>query len=451
MILILKEYKQIVRRQSFLSMMSNPIFIAVYGIFFYELYTLCRYGRIHKNIIVLIGCMLFFLMWLVIFIIRSMRKHTTAPQHIIDEYEFDGSYISIPQVEELRINFIDIKSFKINKKYGIVLLKNKDMLVLNMTNKTQDEINLVKNAFLKANIKRNCFYKTIWNNIAIIIMIIITLFYGVKIYHSAINYNGKLSWFLSDLKNKKVVSFEDNNIYESGVEGIFTDINKEIELPKDLFVSDSVSLEFDSNGMITSFNAYLYGKDSDGKLESYLITYDKNKSKNITIILNGYVNTDYNEDKRIEPLINTMKVIPLKETVSNWNEKKYGILYYGKRSFGYNTDGIVYINGEGNTKQDSNPSSEIIGNAVSVFVPGKEDVYTPFRYILEDDLNNIKEDSLIGNNNEKTSEKSSNGIDEFYLSDKVGYRLEVTGAAAGSRSYSLKNQIHLLEKKRKNG
>ena len=302
----MKEYKQIMKRQVFISMLSNPIFIAIYGIFFYELYTLCKYGRIRKNIIVLLGCMIFFLAYLVIFIIKIVKRNGTVSEQIVEENEVDES------------------------------------------------------GTLKSGVKGNSIYKVIWHYIAIIIMIVITLFYGAKIYNSAINYNGKLSWFLNDLKNKKTISFENNNIYENGIEGIFTDINKKIQMPKELYVSDSVSLDFKSNGTITSFNAYLYGKDDDGKEESYLITYDKNKSKNIIIILNGYVNADYNKDKSLQPLINTMKVIPLKETVRKWNENKYGILYYGKRSFGYNTDGIVYINGNGNTKEASNPSSEII-------------------------------------------------------------------------------------------
>lgn len=172
----MKEYKQIMKRQIFISMLSNPIFIAIYGIFFYELYILCKYGRIHKNIIVLLGCMIFFLVYIVIFIIKIVKRHKTVSEQITDENEFDES------------------------------------------------------STLKSSVKDNSIYKVIWHCIAIIIMIVITLFYGVKIYNSAINYNGKLSWFLSDLKNKKTISFENNNIYENGIEGIFTDINKHINL-----------------------------------------------------------------------------------------------------------------------------------------------------------------------------------------------------------------------------
>ena len=85
-----------------------------------------------------------------------------------------------------------------------------------------------------------------------------------------------------------------------------------------------------------------------------------------------------------------MKIIPLKKTVSRWPGEKYGILYSGKRSFGYNTAGVVYIEPKGKTNSAVKSDSEIIGYTVSVYVPGKESKNTPVRYNLTDSLNNIK-------------------------------------------------------------
>ncbi|MBK5242955.1 MAG: hypothetical protein JJD95_17350 [Clostridium sp.] len=288
-------------------------------------------------------------------------------------------------------------------------------------------------------VDRHEFYsrsKTRWTCTALIIIVLITGFYGVKIYHTAINYNGKLSWVLRDLKNKRTVKIEHTNIYESGVEGIFTDINKKIYMPEKLYVVNNFSLNFDSNGEITSFDTFLYGKNAKGESESYLISYNSNKSANITIYLNGYAGVEYNEDKLIEPLFSSMKVIPLKIAVSSWPGQQYGILYSGLRSFGYNTDGIVYIDSKGNTNSAVNSYSEIIGYTVSVYVPGKENEITPVRYNLTDSLNNIKaeEPSL---DNKKSSDQSEDVADEFYFSKLVGYRLEITGSAAGSRAYAL--------------
>ena len=134
---------------------------------------------------------------------------------------------------------------------------------------------------------------------------------------------------------------------------------------------DDFTLEFKSDGTITSFDTFLYGKNAAGKEESYLISYNKNKSKDIFVGLNGYVNADYNEDKLVKPLIKTVQAIPVKQTVSKWNEDKYGLVYYGKRNWGYNREGIININKDGKLEKLEEAKSEIIGYTVSIFIPEK--------------------------------------------------------------------------------
>ncbi|MFL0247659.1 WD40/YVTN/BNR-like repeat-containing protein [Candidatus Clostridium stratigraminis] len=366
--------KQITKSGFILSLISWSIFILVYWISFYEAYTLSRFGRFKNNTTVLMGCMVFFLLWFIILVIRIVKKPAAVTEQIEDEYKFYS----------------------------------------------------------------RC--RTIWNFVIILIIVIITCTYGVKIYHSSINYNGKLSWYLHDLKDKRTVKLVHSHIYESGVEGIFTDINKKVKMPEKLYISSNFTLNFDSEGAITSFDTFLYGKNDKGELKSYLISYNSSKSKNITIYLNGNVNANYNNDKLLEPFIKTMKVIKLKEAVSKWPNEKYGILYSGKRSFGYNTTGIVYIDSKGNVTPAVNAYSEIIGYTVSVYVPGKENVITPIRYNLTDVVNNSKgvEPSQSNGNNPN---QYKNNVDEFYLTKQVGFRLEVTGAALGSRAYSLTGTV----------
>jgi hypothetical protein len=434
----MKKYKQIIIRRVLLSTITSPIFVLIYWVSFYELYTLCRFGRFDNNVTVLFICMLFFLGCLIYLMIRVRRKSLTMPQYIIDNYEVYENSISILQDREIRVNFQDIKSFSINKKYAYIVLKNRDIIILNMINKTSEDISIIKKDLnTSVSVWHKSLYKVIWKYIAIIIIVIATLFYGAKIYRSAIKFNGKLSWVLHDLEHKKEIKLKHNNIYEDGIEGVFKDINDKLHMPKTLYVSDSFSLNFDSDGTIKFFDAFLYGNNDKGELESYLISYNKSRSKKIIVSLDGYVNPDFNEDKLIEPLINTMKVIALKDTVSKWHEKQYGILYYGKRSFGFNTNGIVYIDLEGNTKLANKVSSEIIGYTVSVYVPGKEDVLTPVRYNLTEDLNNIKKDKLNKEESRKPASTARSEDKEFYLSDNIGYKLKVVGAAAGSRFYSL--------------
>ena len=277
-----------------------------------------------------------------------------------------------------------------------------------------------------------------WKYISIIIFVAITLLYGVNIYKSATNYGGKLAWYIERLKNERSVNFEHNNIYNYGVKGIFEDINKDHTLPQELYMLNNFSLKFNSDGTITSFDTFVYGKNENGKEESYLITFDKNKSKNMTLILNGYAGPTYNVDKLVEPLVKTVSVIPIKQKVSKWNENQYGLVYYGKRNWGYNTNGIINIDKDGKEYSPEAATSEIIGYTVSIFIPGKEKMFTPARFNLIGNPNWSKPSATQNqaNSNAKKNElKNTN--EQFYLSKEVGFKLNVTDKALGSTFYSL--------------
>jgi hypothetical protein len=226
------------------------------------------------------------------------------------------------------------------------------------------------------------------------------------------------------------------------VKGIFEDINKEYTLPKKLYMASNFDLKFNSDGTITSFDTFVYGKSDDGKDESYLITYDKNKEKDITLILNGYANADYDDDKLVEPLIKTVEVIPVKQTVSKWNESNYGLAYYGKRNWGYNTDGIININEDGKGYNLEGANSQIIGYTVSIFVPGKEAGIIPARYNLINDSDWSKSNTTPQQDSSKEEQQNlTNSNELFYLSKEVGYKLNITDKALGSTFYSLSKTI----------
>ena len=119
----------------------------------------------------------------------------------------------------------------------------------------------------------------IWKCISLIIILTMTLSYGVKIYKSATNYGGKLAWVIKRVQNEKSLAFDKNNIYKYGVKGIFEDINKKYKLPEKLYLSNDLSVKFEKDGTITYFETFVYGKDKNKKEKTYLIYYDKNKSK----------------------------------------------------------------------------------------------------------------------------------------------------------------------------
>lgn len=285
--------------------------------------------------------------------------------------------------------------------------------------------------------------KRIW--IISIIMAICTMIIAYKVYISATTYNGRVYKILQKTFNEKSIEIINNNVYEDGISGILKDISKEIDLPEDLYMTSSLSLKFNEEGDITYFSTFLYGKNSKGKDKTYLIDYDIKRDSKIQVYLNGFANCTYDEDKSIQPLIKTLDVLNIEEVKSLWNEDNYGILYYGKRDFGYNTNGIVYINSEGKKRFASKALSLLQGNFVSIYVPGMEDRITPLRYKFVDDLNNIEGEDYKGRVIEKKEEdldinKSKvlgDGTVEFFMDENIGYNLRVEDAAAGSRAYSL--------------
>jgi len=368
------------KRNILLHMITNPIFVIVYGIAWYFLWSLCQYGEVKKKAPILILCAVFFLIWLIIFLVKIKRS--------------------------------------------------------------KNNININES-------KRN-IYKTIWIWIAIIIMSGFTIFFGYKTYYSGTKFRGKLSWTLHSLFTERTVEFVHNNIYDDGIDGILSDISEKVNLPKELYIVSNFSVNFKEDGTITSVSTFLYGKNESGKDKTYLVDYDINKSDKINVYLDGYAGTDYNKSKELAPLINTLKAIQLKDVVYNWHEDNYGILYYGDRDFGYNTEGVVYIDSDGKTRLATEAKSLIKGYFVSVYVPGKENTITPFRYKLVNDLKRIEAEDYMGvneekketedldlNNSENNSKVLSDGTVEFYLDESMGYNLKVTGAAAGSRDYAL--------------
>lgn len=357
-------------KEVIVSLITNPILLIIYWIFFYALASLCRYGRYNNNIYILLGATVGILL-IIIFTIARMKKR-----------EKDD-------------------------------LKKKEKL-------------------------RG------WKQISIIIIILITGFYGVNIYKSSINYNGKLSWVINRIANNRSVKFRNNNIYKDGVEGIFKDIKKKIVLPSKLFMSTNFTLNYNEDGTITSFDTFVYGKNKHGKENSYLISYDSKKSKDITVILNGYANPTYNKDKLLEPLIETVNAIPFDKVKDKFNTENYGLVYYGKRDWGNDTDGMVFLTRGTPEENAVGIQKPVIGYTVSIFVPEEIAENTPMRFNLvngkewsqsrvppTDGMNNVQSSNENNTNTIKDSKEQS------YMTKAIGYRLDVTAAALGSRSYSL--------------
>lgn len=278
------------------------------------------------------------------------------------------------------------------------------------------------------------------------ILILITGFYGTKIVHSAKAYNGKLSWKMDEIKSSRKIRLKHNNIYQNGIEGIFEDLKKELKLPDELYIADEFSLKFTKDGTITEIDSFFYGRNSKGVEHSFQIDYDRHKSDKITVWLNGYVDSDYADEMKMNPFMELLDMVDIQQELQTWDARdkaeQFGILYKGYRSFP-GTQGIVAIDEDGSARAlgDEDAAGEDAGYTVSLYVPGDERII-PKRYMNMWDKVHIEENPIDGGKEQfyeigACTIDPSEGTLYFFVDQDTGWRLMVTGAALGSRSYGM--------------
>ncbi len=258
----------------------------------------------------------------------------------------------------------------------------------------------------------------------------ITVVSGISLYQSGTNQQGRLSFVIQDYLNSSNVTFVHNNIYEDGLNGLFGDLETKYDLPEELYVSNQVELTFNQEGDITTFYSFLYGLNKAGETESFLIDFDRSKNANFNVTLNGNVNPTFEDSMILQPLLDAMENLPIKETVKDWKEDTLSIYYAGSRSWGYNTDGVLYFDENGDTFPIETAFNEIIGYTISVYTPNNNGI-TPVRFI---DYAPTVSPTQLG---DVPTDQNMNDNETYFLTDQLGYQLFVVDAAAGSRFYTL--------------
>lgn len=283
----------------------------------------------------------------------------------------------------------------------------------------------------------------------IIVVLLVTGYFGVRIVYAAIPYNGRLSWEIDEFLHKKEIDFVHTNFLEDGVEGIFTDLDKALDLPEKLYITKSFTLSFDEHGEISKLDTFLYGKDEKGTTKTYLISYDKAKNEKITVWVDGEANTNYNSDMQLNPMLQILKTADYKERVAAWaslyEAQQYEILYYGRRSFS-TAEGLAIVDGEEGVLSQLQSGGEVLGFEVSLHMP-EQDGTMPVRYmsnpeyISPDMISAAEEDAQIeeAKKEDAWTTDSSDGSMYFFLDGNQGWRLAVVDAAAGSRFYQLEH------------
>lgn len=284
-------------------------------------------------------------------------------------------------------------------------------------------------------------------------------------------------------KNDEVkITLKHDNFFDDSVAGILEDLDNEIGLPKKIYLVNHFNVTFYATGEIAAIDTFFYGEDENGETRTYLVDYNRKKSSKMTVYINNYAETDYEEDMCLTPLFELLGNIKVKEQVDSWAEETkshtFGISYSGKRAF-TSADSLQVINAE-NTDTNGNSilnqveyGGEVTGFAVTFSTGGEENTDKIITYIINpkytsaavlaqqnrlEQIEKAKNSSggVTGNNNgnkdngiisgsededgeEATpwTENREDGSVYFFLDSNTGYRLLVADAAAGSRFYEL--------------
>lgn len=294
----------------------------------------------------------------------------------------------------------------------------------------------------------------------IVFVLGVSLYFCSRIVYSAIPYNGALAWKIDELFRKKEVHLEHQNFFENGVTGILKDLTHALDLPKELYISEEFQMTFDSTGEIQTIYTFLYGRDEEGDTRTYLVDYDAEKSSDMIVWVDGEVHDTYEEEMRLEPMLRILEKAPCESQVAKWNSEWapqgenmiYELIYMGNQTF-TTEEGLWYLSGDvdGDGKESGIHSlaqlkngGEVRGYEVSLHIPTIESVI-PVRYIMEPEYINQSElDKKQEQQQTETAKKAkewtvdnADGTMYFFLNKKLGWRLVVADAAAGSRFYKL--------------
>ena len=284
-------------------------------------------------------------------------------------------------------------------------------------------------------------------------------------------------------KNDEVkITLKHDNFFDDSVAGILEDLDNEIGLPKKIYLVNHFNVTFYATGEIAAIDTFFYGEDENGETRTYLVDYNRKKSSKMTVYINNYAETDYEEDMCLTPLFELLGNIKVKEQVDSWAEETkshtFGISYSGKRAF-TSADNLQVINAE-NTDTNGNSilsqveyGGEVTGFAVTFSTGGEENTDKIITYIINPkytsaavlaqqnrleqiekaknssgdvtgDNNGNKDNGIISGSEDEDGEEATpwtenreDGSVYFFLDSNTGYRLLVADAAAGSRFYEL--------------
>lgn len=369
------------RKLTYWLILFNPVFLLAYAWGCRSLYLLCQYGGVRRQVPWILGCGGVGILWIILWTLLYFYRRKKRQE---------GAK------KKAQTSFV---------KRGMILLLSAELVAL----------------------------------------LTITGYYGAKIAESAIPYNGKLSWKLQEWKNSCKIRLEHDNIYESGVSGIFEDLGKKVAFPEELYIINPFTLTFDKEGEIQEFYCFFYGKDEKEEEHTYLLDYNREREEKMTVWLDNTGSCDYYPSKRLNPMIEVLDAVNLQALTGGvdniGDDLTFTIQYSGYTAITDPTKTYVF-NANGEVVTDNwewRPEAYLIDLQAYKGEDMLAEIWLANGWRLADTTE--EETAEKEEAQEELKEIGSCYMDRadeswyFYLSETKGWRLRVQDAAAGSRYY----------------
>lgn len=340
----------------FLWMLSHPLFVVIYVAFCRNAYKLCMYGGLRRRGTILLGGILFFAIYLILYLCRCRQIRVVTNQE--------------PDLKK-----VWFYGFHRNKVY--LFDKEKGYYEKELSKEEKDFVKLQY-----AKIPRYRFH--FWKVPVCLFLLVATIVTLCGIYNSGQHYNGKLAWILEEVKTSKYISLDHDNLYTDGVQGIFRDIEEKVELPAHLTLNGVFNLHFAPDGTILTFDMMLRGYDRSYEfVDTYLISYPSSRGTRIRVQKGNYAEGQaYDEAKSIEALLVGERWLPYEEIIRDWDEEEYGLYYLGSRTWSQWDENIYSLQKDGSVSPINWKNAyEVSGYSISVFCPNHSEI-APKRYMV---------------------------------------------------------------------
>lgn len=120
--------------------------------------------------------------------------------------------------------------------------------------------------------------------------------------------------------------------------------------------------------------------DRSGNTRTYLIEYDSAKGEEMSVWIDTEVETTYSESKLLQPMLELLRRVDLREYTEEWGEENRCLLYYGKRAFDSQTSEIWCV-GEDSGSRRMSADEQADGYVISVYRQSTAGVETPKRFL----------------------------------------------------------------------